>query len=427
MPDASTERSTGARRRRHHHASHLRRGIARDSDGAEVELQRHQASAVMQRFCCERCGTEVEFEASSCPVCGVQLGYVPEQRTLRALTPSDDGVSYALSDGEFARWRCLNAAWGCNWMVPAATGATWCRSCALTRGRPDDARPDAIDAWMQVEASKRRLVHQLDQIGLPIEPRTPAAPHGLVFDLVHVPGERGLTGHLDGVVTIDLTETDPVVRDQLRRTLGEPYRTLIGNLRHEIGHHYWRQLVAQSGHLPRFRALFGDERADYAPALERHYATPEAAWDQRRFVTRYAQAHPHEDWAETFAHHLHLLDLVDTARAHGLIEPGTATPTAPLTDESAMAPMLHRWRPLSRALDHLAAAVGSMPIYPFDPAGVVVDKLEFVHTTIRDLVGRGGRDDDPPGDTSDNDHDRSKRRAADGQQVTSPEPSEEVR
>jgi hypothetical protein len=347
----------------------------------------------MQRFNCERCGTEIAFEASSCPVCDAPIGYVADEQTLRAFTPSDDGVSYALPGDSREFWRCLNAAWGCNWMVPAATGITWCRSCALTRGRPDDRRPDAIDAWMLIEASKRRLVHQLDRLGLPIEARTPANPSGLVFDLVHVPGERGLTGHLDGVVTIDLTETDPMARDQLRRALGEPYRTLIGNLRHEIAHHYWHQLVGHSDRLPRFRALFGDERAAYGPALERHYASPEVPWDDQRFVTRYAQAHPHEDWAETFAHYLHLVDLVDTARAHGLLEPDTSTSTTGVTDPAPFARILDRWQPLAGALGDLADAVGSTQIYPIHPAGAVIDKLEFVHAGIRDHTddGRSGR------------------------------------
>jgi hypothetical protein len=234
-----------------------------------------------------------------CPVCGALLGIVPDELTIRALIASSDAVTFTIAGAGSSVWRCLNATWGCNWVLPAGTGATWCRSCALTRGRPDDGRPDAVDAWALAEAAKRRLVFQIDGLGLPIEPRSPATPNGLAFDLVDLPGDRGLTGHLDGVVTIDLAEADPVHRDELRRRLGEPYRTLIGNLRHEIAHHYWHRLVGQSDHLARFRSLFGDECADYAAALERYYsAVPGDVWDDQRYVTRYAQAHPHEDWAE---------------------------------------------------------------------------------------------------------------------------------
>ena len=381
----------------------------------------------MGRFCCDRCGREVDFEASSCPECTAPLGYVPDQQTLRALTPLADGVSFALSGDAAEYWRCLNAAWGCNWMVPAGMGSTWCRSCALTRGRPDVARSDAVDAWMLAEASKRRLVHQLDQLALPVEPRSAATPNGLAFDLVHVPGERGLTGHLDGVVTIDLTEADPVVRDELRRRLGEPYRTLIGNLRHEIAHHYWHRLVDQSGHLTRFRDLFGDERADYAPALERHYATPDVAWDEHRFITRYAQAHPHEDWAETFAHYLHVVDLVDTANAYRLVASGPSSLTTPMGEQRTFMPILRRWQPLARALDHLADAVGSARLYPIDPVGAVVDKLEFVHACIGDHSDRGRcYDDRPVPEPEAENRDPSSRRTADGRQVTPTAPIEEV-
>jgi hypothetical protein len=123
----------------------------------------------MRRFRCEHCGNEVRFETSTCPVCSSPLGFVPEESRLRELHPSGDGATYTVAGGASDVWRCLNAAWGCNWVLPAATGATWCRSCALTRGRPDDGRPEAVDAWAQAEAAKRRLVYQLDRLGLPIE------------------------------------------------------------------------------------------------------------------------------------------------------------------------------------------------------------------------------------------------------------------
>ncbi|MET0143901.1 MAG: putative zinc-binding metallopeptidase [Ilumatobacteraceae bacterium] len=337
----------------------------------------------MQRFFCEHCGHEVEFQTATCPVCGTPLGYVPSQQAIRKLIPEPGGASYGIAGEDTAYWRCLNAAWSCNWVLPAATGASWCRSCALTRGRPDEGRPDAIEAWSRAEAGKRRVVHQLDRLGLPVEPRTPATPAGLVFDLVYLPGERGLTGHLDGVVTLDLAEADDGHRDELRILLGEPYRTLLGNLRHEIAHHYWHRLVGESDHLDRFRVLFGDERADYAAALERYYGRDEAVWDADRFVSGYAQAHPHEDWAETFAHYLHIDDALDTAAAHGLVDRG-ADPDGGASGgpDAAFALVLQRWRPIARAVDAIAGALGSPRVYPFDPQGAVVDKLEFVHARV---------------------------------------------
>ena len=171
---------------------------------------------------------------------------------------------------------------------------------------------------MRAEAAKRRLVHQLDTLALPFELRSTSAPDGLVFDLVHIPGEGGMTGHLDGVVTLDLAEVDDRHRDALRGQLGESFRTVIGHLRHEVGHYFWNRLVGGADWLVSFRRVFGDERVDYRDAVRR--TTREGStWDAGRHVTAYAVSHPLEDWAETFAHYLHIVDAADTAAAHELV------------------------------------------------------------------------------------------------------------
>lgn len=335
----------------------------------------------MRVFRCDLCSEVVSFSSTRCPACDASLGYVDAERTVRVLHPTDDPAVHAV-DGT-PHWRCMNAAWGCNWMVPVGTDTVWCRSCRLTRGRPDESRPDAVEAWVTAEAAKRRLVHQLDELGLPIDPRSPEHPDGLTFDLVHLPGEGGITGHLDGVVTLDLVETDDRHRDDLRRLLGEPFRTVIGHLRHEIAHHYWGRLVGQSDDLVAFRRLFGDERVDYAAAVEHHYATGGPPWDPNRFVTGYAASHPHEDWAETFAHYLHILDALDTAAAHHLVP---SNRVAGLVSEHVasieMSEILEIWQPINVAVNEIAASIGSPPVYPFEPRGLVVDKLAFVHRQV---------------------------------------------
>ena len=236
----------------------------------------------MQGFACERCASTIRFDTIRCPHCAAPQGYVPGRQTLRALTGADDGVSFTTIGDATMLWRCLNAAWGCNWVLPAATGATWCLSCSLTRGRPDEARPDAIGAWAVAEAAKRRLVHQLLRLGLPVEGRSPATPNGLTFDLVYLPGEGGLTGHLDGVYA-DLAEADERHREELRRLLAEPFRTVIGTLRHEVGHHYARA-AGQGDDLVEALALFGDERSDYAGASSATTRPVDRAWDPARLV-----------------------------------------------------------------------------------------------------------------------------------------------
>lgn len=337
----------------------------------------------MRIFHCDRCGSVVAFDAMRCPGCGEPLGYISDDLAVRSLVQGGDAVSFHVADDDRSLWRCLNAAWGCNWMLPAASGTPWCRSCSLTRGRPDEQRTVAMGAWMSAEAAKRRVIHQLDELALPVGPRSPDLPDGLAFDLVYLPGEGGITGHLDGVVTLDLAETDEGHRSQVRRDLDETFRTVIGHLRHEIGHHYFARLVGQSDDLEQFRRLFGDERDDYAEAIERHYAGEGAAWDATRFVTAYAASHPLEDWAETFAHYLHIIDVAGTAVAHDLVPTDRA---GILVDEPlrtlAFADVLAAWRPINVALTAIAESLGAPALYPFDPSGVVVDKLAFVHQQV---------------------------------------------
>lgn len=336
----------------------------------------------MHVFHCDRCGGIIPFADDTCPTCDAIVGYVDDQRRVRMLVETPDPGVFRLDGQDRLVHRCLNAAWGCNWTVPSDAGNSWCRSCRLTRGRPDVGRPDAVQAWMVAEAAKRRLVHQLDGFALPVEPRSDERPDGLAFDLVHLPGEGGITGHLDGVVTLDLAETDERHRDDLRHRLGEPFRTVIGHLRHEVGHHYWPQLVG-TGAIDEFHLLFGDPDADYAAAIEHHYATTTAAWDTSTYISAYAASHPHEDWAETFAHYLHISDALDTAVAHDLVPPGsTAVLISDAPDTLEFEVVLDAWHPINRALDAIAEALGAPATYPFEPAGLVVEKLAFVHARI---------------------------------------------
>lgn len=336
----------------------------------------------MRIFHCDRCGSAVPFSGQTCASCDAQLGYNSEQREIRVLDPTDDPTVFVIDGDERPLWRCLNAAWGCNWMTPVADGSSWCRSCQLTRGRPDAERTVAIEAWMAAEEAKRRLVHQLDEFAMPIEIRSSTAPDGLAFDLVHLPGEGGITGHLEGIVTLDLAETDEQHREDLRRRLGEPFRSVIGHLRHEIGHHYWGRLVGQTNEINQFRRLFGDERDDYARAVENHYAVG-SQWDATRFVSAYAASHPLEDWAETFAHYLHIVDALGTAVAHDLVAPDRAARLAPHQIASLrFTEVLDAWNPIDDAINAIAETLGAPPVYPFHPRGLVVDKLDFVHDQI---------------------------------------------
>ena len=338
----------------------------------------------MRIFHCDRCGSAVPFSGQTCASCDAQLGYNSEQREIRVLDPTDDPTVFVIDGDERPLWRCLNAAWGCNWMTPVADGSSWCRSCQLTRGRPDAERTVAIEAWMSAEEAKRRLVHQLDEFAMPIEIRSSTAPDGLAFDLVHLPGEGGITGHLEGIVTLDLAETDEQHREDLRRRLGEPFRSVIGHLRHEIGHHYWGRLVGQTNEINQFRRLFGDERDDYARAVENHYAVG-SQWDATRFVSAYAASHPLEDWAETFAHYLHIRDALDTAAAFGFA-PAGATFERRSLGPSGFDTIIEMWLPLAWALNMVNRSMGKEDLYPFVLPPAVLDKMRFIHVIIDEVT-----------------------------------------
>ena len=314
------------------------------------------------------------FENTACLRCGTELGYDPSYLGLVALDPE-----------VHARCRLADTI-GCNWLVPAERAGDRCLSCALTRTRPNDDDAAGLAAWVQVEYAKRRLVNQLLVLGLPLD--------GLAFDLLSSAGGPITTGHVDGVVTIDLAEADGASREQRRVELREPYRTVLGHLRHEAGHFYWTVLVERGGAIDAFRERFGDERDDYAAALRRHYASgPPDRW-QERYVSAYAAAHPWEDWAETFAHLLHILATLETAAAHGVtvagprqstvedVEALTASPVHDVFD-ATFEELLADWLPLTYALNAINRAMGKDDLYPFVLAPPVVAKLGWAFTTVK--------------------------------------------
>jgi hypothetical protein len=257
----------------------------------------------------------------------------------------------------------------------------------MTRTRPNDTDLEpgqhTAEAFATAEAAKRRLVFQLDDLHLPTD-------RGPIFELLSSWSGPVTTGHLDGIVTIDLAESDTVHRERMRVEFDEPYRTMLGHLRHETGHYYWPVLVDDDERLKEARALFGDEQADYAAALARHYETgPPAGWGDHH-VSAYATAHPWEDWAETFAHYLHIRDTLQTAAAFGMLitgphlEPDLMSSPS-LAPEDSFQDILSDWLPLTYALNAVNRSMGKDDLYPFVLSPVVLDKLTFVHGLVRHL------------------------------------------
>ena len=352
------------------------------------------------------CGRPVFFRNSECLACHRPLGYAAERGMLLPLEAAAEGgwrrVGAARSAPRYARCANLDTAAACNWLLAPAevrAGLTLCRCCRLTRTVPDLSLPDSALWWSRVELAKRRLVSSLIGLKLPVRSKLEDAEHGLVFDLLLSPpdGPPVVTGHADGVITLDISEADDACREQRRDHLGEPYRTLLGHLRHETGHYYWQRLVEHTAWLAPCRALFGDEREDYAAALERHYANGAPAdWGQR-FVSTYASAHPWEDWAETWAHYLHLVDTLDTARSFGLdgervelsyerfgAHAVADTPDAQADTEAArFLQFINSWMELTGVLNELSRAMGVADFYPFVLSAPAVRKLHLVHRVIQ--------------------------------------------
>jgi hypothetical protein len=253
--------------------------------------------------------------------------------------------------------------------------------------------------WGKLEAAKRRLVSSLIALHLPVASRVDQdTERGLAFDFLLSPpdGPRVLTGHAAGIITINAEEADDSAREKIREQLHEPYRTLLGHLRHEVGHYYWDRLIAGSNSLEDFRKLFGDEQQDYSAALQRNYQEgPVPGWEQQ-FVSAYASVHPWEDWAETWAHYLHMIDTLDTAFSFGLdtrkldmeIEPFNRDALYRPNDPGAkqFLAFLNGWIGLTAVLNELARSMGQQDMYPFALPRTVVAKLHFIHLTVRELA-----------------------------------------
>ena len=358
----------------------------------------------MKLFSCSACKHVAFFENSRCVRCSSTLAYLPDCGVVTALEPDTSTgstppaaapVAFLALDpaAKGARYRlCQNYATHavCNWAIPELEPNNLCPSCRLNEEVPDTSDPTAIDSWRALEVAKRRLVYTLLALGLPLESKQAQPETGLAFAFKQdgPNGERVLTGHCDGLVTINVAEADPSARESIRTQLGERYRTLLGHFRHESGHYYWDRLIKDSTLLGPFRAEFGDEQEDYEQAVKRHYASVHKDWSAG-FVSAYATMHPWEDWAETWAHYLHMLDTIETAQSYGLaLKPqplGGALSEMVTTRRLQLDDFDHllaAWIPLSVALNSLNRSMGLPDLYPFVLADRVISKLRFVHQVI---------------------------------------------
>jgi hypothetical protein len=352
----------------------------------------------MKLFQCQNCGHPLYFENTKCESCGLGLGFLPARETVSALRPDEDLWCALAAPDERYRF-CANAQYDvCNWLVHADSDQQYCAACRHNRTIPDLSVAGNSERWRRIEVAKHRLFYTLIKLQLPLATKA-ESPDGLAFDFLAAAAPAGapvMTGHDNGLITLNLAEADDAERERQRHEMGEPYRTLLGHFRHEIAHYYWDRLIATSDRLGEFRDLFGDERKDYASALQEHYAKgPPLDWPSH-FVTAYASSHPWEDFAETWAHYFHMVDTLETAAAFGVsLRPKLAkgAEIAAKIDfdpyRAQMERIIEAWLPLTFAVNSINRSMCLADLYPFVLAPTVIAKLTFVHDRIRAQRDRG--------------------------------------
>ncbi|MBB4568443.1 zinc-binding metallopeptidase family protein [Rhizobium leucaenae] len=347
----------------------------------------------MRLYACDHCGQPVHFDNRQCVRCGYRLGFVPERLAMYALEADGSNWRLVAEPTGIVRF-CSNATLDiCNWMVEAGDPEPFCLACRHNRLVPNTDTQQGIDRWRRIGQAQRHLFYSMLRWHLPHPDCKQDPESGLVFDFLEDEVQDGTvvpatTGHEEGLITIRAAEADDVTREQARASMNEPYRTLLGHFRHETGHFIWNKLIRDRDEFDAFRAVFGDERADYEAALQRHYDHgPPPNW-QENFISAYASAHPWEDFAECFAHYLHIVDTLETARSFGLAvdprgyhEMAAEVDFNPYKAESAEQ-LVSAWIPLSVAINSIQRSMGERDSYPFILSPPVVAKLDYIRQVI---------------------------------------------
>jgi hypothetical protein len=349
----------------------------------------------MKLFKCQVCSQVLYFENSRCEKCGFALGYEPARNVLLALEQSDRSW-HVIGQSEAIYKFCANASRAvCNWLVDASDPHDFCLACRHNGIIPDLSQPQNVRNWQKIEVAKHRLFYTLLRLDLPLSTRADD-PEGLVFNFLadspYDPSAKVVTGHDSGLITVALIEADDAERERRRSQMGEPYRTLLGHFRHEVGHYFWDRLVRDRQGEKDFAAMFGDFTADYGQALHAYYARGAPADWQDNFVTAYATAHPWEDFAETWAHYLHIVDTTEMAAAFDLHLEPRIDPTGQLDTAVNFNPyrarnfqnVIDNWLPMSFAMNSINRCMGQPDFYPFVLSPPAIAKLGFVHGLIHE-------------------------------------------
>ncbi len=332
----------------------------------------------MRRFYCD-CGCEIFLESVICVHCHRPVAYFPIRNTM-VTVEQVEGEWRVAGEGVPVKWCAHRQQYEvCNAVLDQHEDSTYCIVCRLNRTIPNLTNPKNLSRWGKLEEAKRRLLFGLLELGLPLEVPVDGLIRPLCFDFLEdkrtnpsVPDEFISTGHQQGIITINVLEADDVQRVWQRELSGERYRTLLGHLRHEVGHFYFEVFTTDKDG---FRSLFGDITQSYDDALSEYYLQGvKQDWSQH-YISPYASVHPKEDWAECFAHYLHMLDTLQTAAARQLIDS--------LNGEESLQQLLQLWDELSVTLNELNRSLGLPDAYPFVVNDAVANKLDYIHRAMR--------------------------------------------
>ena len=348
-------------------------------------MQTCRAGEPMKVLHCPTCHSRVYFENTLCLQCQTPLGF---ELGLMDMTTFGEGTPFR---------PCANRAPQpvCNWLVAVDDPQALCMSCRLTSTIAPLSNEMNFSRWIKVESAKRLLLYSLQVQGIALRPKqSPDDTFGVEFRwLESQNGTEVVTGHENGVITLNIHEVDDGRREAERERLHEYMRTVLGHLRHETSHHLYQRFIENKPVEVVFRDLFGDDRADYGQALVQHYENgPPANWEQN-YVSAYASSHPLEDWAETAAHYLLMFDALETAKSERVeiqgfaiesADPNTTIGDIEPADNDAITAKLVRqeWLPLARFLNTMSRSLGQRDYYPFVLSDVVIRKLAFVRSVF---------------------------------------------
>jgi hypothetical protein len=334
----------------------------------------------MKIYTCD-CGQAIYFDNVTCVSCKRSIALDIYGDKMNIIESRQNDLARTSDNRQIRLCRNYTEYQVCNCSIPENHDNEYCLSCESNKTIPNLSTGENIIKWALLEKAKRRLIRTLLKLNLPITTWVRDPHSGLAFefleeqyDHMNTVSEFVTTGHKDGMITINLDEADDVYRERARASLGELYRTPLGHLRHESGHYYFDRLIQNSDKILTFRSLFGDEQSDYTSSLNKYYEQGVNTNEQSDYISAYAQSHPLEDWAESWAHYLHIMDTLETASVYGI----TNTKNITLCPEN----WIEDWTQLTVILNELNRSMGLNDAYPFVLSATVIDKLKFIHTTI---------------------------------------------